>query len=136
MPNTVMAADAVKVSVIVCAVCGNFPDKLFMTIQAIRIQDSGIRGFYANRLMEVLKCEGNGVMVSIAGLGCPLANEIMRHVAIPACCKSMMTGLLPAVILASHNMAVDAGLRIIGKIRRSTGIKKSVPAGAKENSEK
>jgi len=113
MPDTVMAADTVKFIVIDCSVRGYFPNKLLVAIQAVCIQYRSICRLDTNGLCKIQKCEGNRMMVSIASLGGPFPDEIVRHVAIVANGKGMMAGLLPTVIFAAHDVAIDAGFRIV-----------------------
>ena len=56
----------------------------------------------------------------------------MGNMAVIARCNGMMTRLLPAVVLFAHDMAVCAGLRIVGEIGRPLRIIKRVAAQAKK----
>ncbi len=134
MPDTVMAADTVKFFVFNCPVRGYLPNKLLVTIQAVRIQYRGIRGLDANGLVKIHQCEGNRVMISVAGLGRPFADEIVRHVTVATDSKGVMAGFLPAVIFAAHDVAIDASLWIVRQIGCPAGVEKRIAACTQENS--
>lgn len=63
---------------------------------------------------------------SVHRLGGIFANQIMRGVAIVTGRHAAMTAVDPTVILLLHDVAVDAGLGIIGQIRRALRINESV----------
>ena len=70
--------------------------------------------------------EVKGVPEAVVGLHRVLAEEIMRRVAIVACCDRMVARLHPGVVLALHDMTIRARGRIIRQVGISLGIKKRV----------
>jgi len=56
------------------------------------------------------------VKESVVGFGHPLANEIMRQVAIVADCDVMVAGVLPSVEMILHHMTIDTCLGIVAQI--------------------
>src|SRR5688572_17122944 len=62
------------------------------------------------------------------GLGPVLAEEIVRGMAIVAGGYGAVAGLQPGVIVILHDVAVRAGLRIVGEVRAAARVDKGIPA--------
>ncbi len=76
--------------------------------------------------MEILKSEGYGVVESVFCLREPLGDGPVRNMAVIAGSHCMMRGLFPPVELLAHYVAVDAHLRVVEEVRRTSGIYQSV----------
>jgi len=76
--------------------------------------------------VEILKSEGYGVVESVFCLREPLGDGPVRNMAVIAGSHCMMRGLFPPVELLAHYVAVDAHLRVVEEVRRTSGIYQSV----------
>jgi len=65
-----------------------------------------------------------------------LADEIVRHMAIVARGDRVMTGLLPAIELLAHNVAIGAGARVIRQVGQPIGVEKRVAADTSQHPNK
>ena len=79
--------------------------------------------------------EVEGVPESVFGLGLVFAKKIVRRVAIIARGDAAMARVDPAVILILHDVTIDAGLRIVGEIRRALRINEGVSADPQREAE-
>src|SRR5689334_4502610 len=59
----------------------------------------------------------------------------MRGVAVVACGERVVAGFLPGVVLLAHDVAIDAGRRIIGHVRGAVGDIKGEAARADEDAD-
>jgi hypothetical protein len=133
MTHTVMAADAVKVTIVVHPVRGYVTNKFLVAKQAIPVQYLGIPGFDTDRILKIPKSECDGMMIAIARFRHPLGDKILRHMAIVTGSEGVMAGFFPAVKLFAHDVAVHACLRIIKKVGCGTPIIEGIPACTQEN---
>lgn len=67
-------------------------------------------------------------------LGRVFADQIVWRVTIVACGNTAMAALDPAIVLFLHHMAIRAGLRIVGEIRRALRVDESVCSDAQGQS--
>lgn len=77
---------------------------------------------------NILESKGVAVMKTIAGLGEPLANKVMRNVTVIAGRHMLMAALVPAFINGIHDMTVRAGRGIVAQIGGAFGILKGIDA--------
>ena len=104
----------------------NFADKVLVAVNTSSIEDTSIAWSNADRFVKILQGERFGMPKSVFRFHQVFGNERMRGVAIVARSYRMMTGLLPAVILFAHNMAIDASGGIAAEIGSSRSIMKRV----------
>ena len=97
-------------------------DEILMTMNAISLQDVGVLLVNADRFMKVLQGEALGMPEAILGLGEILADELVRQMAIDAGGSSMMTRLLPSIVLFTHDVAVDASFGVAAEVRKSLAV--------------
>ena len=113
----------------------NVVDDIVMTVEAILVQDARTDRPQANRFGKILERETLGVPKPVFGLHQILEYEFMWNVAIVASGDRMMTGLLPAVVLIAHDVAIDAGLGIAAQIGKPFGILHRVCARSERDAE-
>lgn len=116
MPDMLMAMNTVRLAFVARAAMGNFLYHFAMTMNAVTLQDRSVLAMNANRFVEVLQGKPFGVPEAIFRLGEILADKIVGQMTVHATGCIMMTGLLPAVVLLSHDMAVHAGFGIATEI--------------------
>jgi hypothetical protein len=121
-----MTADTIERVLSIHAMGGDFADIILVTINAIVVQHLGTGGLDLDWFVEILERKPFRMVVSIAGLGQPFPHEFVRDVAIVAGGLTMVTGLLPAIVLIPHDVAIHAGTWIIGEIGKPLGIKECV----------
>lgn len=105
-------------------------DHSLVAAQAIGLKDLFIAPGDHDGLVKILESESLGVAVAIIGFGDVLGNEIRGKVAIHTAGHPVVTGFLPGIKLRLHDMAIDAGARVlaeIGKPFRVVKRKKSKP---------
>lgn len=66
--------------------------------------------------MEVLQSESLGMPEAVLRFGHPFTHEVVWQMTIHTGGCSVMTGFLPALILLTHDVAVDARFRIAAKV--------------------
>ena len=76
--------------------------------------------------------EDNAVIEAVFGFGKPLANKVVRHVAIITACYAAMAGMPPLVILGFHDVAIDAGFGVIGEVGEAFGVIECKPTQTKQ----
>lgn len=91
-------------------------------MDAVGLKDLRTHGPEADRLWKVLQRETLGVPEAVLGLNKVLGDRNVWHVAVIAGRNGVMTGLLPTVVLVSHNVTVDARLRVVAQVRESFGV--------------
>ena len=99
---------------------------LLVAADTVFLQHNGISRFYHDRLVKILQRKTLRVMITVFRLRHIFADQIVRCVAIVAGRHSVVRTFLPAVILLTHDVAVDAGLRIVRKIRKTLPVIKSI----------
>jgi hypothetical protein len=92
----------------------NLANEITMTIQAISVKNGCASRPDSDRFFEILQCERLGMVIAVGHLGQPFAEEIVRNMAIVAGGEGVVTGLLPAIQLIAHDMAVYAGTGVVG----------------------
>src|SRR5438105_4306400 len=116
MSHVLMAADAVhrieRMMPVRVGLAENGADKLLVAANAVLIQDLGIIARDLDRLVEVLERESLRVAIAVVGLADVFADAVRGGVAIVARGVIVMAGVLPAVILIPHDVAIDARLGI------------------------
>jgi hypothetical protein len=74
-------------------------------------------------------------MIPVGHFGQPFAEEIVRDMTIVARGVTVVAGLLPAVELFAHDVAVHACTRVIGKIAGSLRIIKGISTRSREHAD-
>ena len=102
---------------------GDLARHLAVAADAIGFQHLGVAGLDADGFIKILKREGLGMVIAIGGL-----HEILvRHVvvgqmAVVAGGLGVVRGVLPAVELLAHDVAVHADRRIVGHVGIALGV--------------
>ena len=99
-------------------------NELAVTRHAIFLKDARVARLDHDRLVEILEREPLAVPEAVVGLGGPLADKVVRKVTVVACCKGVMAGLCPSIIVGLHDVAVGAGSGVVGKIGRAVSVPK------------
>jgi hypothetical protein len=108
----------------------NFANEITMTIQAISVKNGRASRTDSDRFFEILQRERLGMVIAVGHLRQPLAEKIVRDMAIVASGEGVVAGLLPAVKLIAHDMTVYACSWVSGKVAGASRIIKCVPASA------
>jgi hypothetical protein len=129
-----MAADTIQCRIL--AMTQDFTNYAAMTLDAVVPQNHAVASTDANGFVEVLKREALGMPKPIFRFGQVFADEVMRRVTVIARRHGVMAGFLPTVVFIAHDMAIDAGFRVIAKIRAAFRVIKRIPAHAEYNAQK
>jgi hypothetical protein len=111
-----MTMNTVRLALVSGTAMSDFLNHLSMALNAVVLQNGSVLAVNANRLVEVLQGKPLGVPEAVLCLGEILANKVVGQMAIHATGYSMMTGLLPAIVLLAHDMAVHAGFGVAAEI--------------------
>jgi hypothetical protein len=87
-----------------------------MAIEASVLRHPAIPRLDLYWFMKVLQREGQRMKKSVVGLGDPLADGMMRQVAVVTNCDMAMAGILPRVIVSLHDVAIRARRGIVAEI--------------------
>ena len=110
-----MTADAIRR--FFCApVTSDFSNEAGVTAKAVLLHNRAAGVFHLNGLVEVLEREAFAVPIAVFGFGVVFAEEVLRSVAVVATGDCMMRALKPAIVLLVHYVAVNASIRVVGKI--------------------
>lgn len=82
------------------------------------------------RLVKSTGGEGQRVVESVNTLDRVFPEKVMRRMAVVADRDGVMAGLEPGVVMVLHHVAIRAGGRVVGEIRRPLGIDERIPAQA------
>src|SRR5579862_1201456 len=113
-----MAVDAVYF-IVGRAMTEDVVHQIAMTVQTISLQNSLAHRAQPDGFWKVLQREALGMPETVLRLDQILGDQRMRDVAIVAGRRRVMAGFLPAVVLLSHDVAVDARLGIVAQVRES-----------------
>lgn len=97
-----------------------------MTFAAGVFRDPPAAFLDLDRIVKFAGGEGERVKETVLGLGEILGNEPGRGVAIVAGCDRVMAGIVPAIEMILHNVAIGAGIGIVPEVRSSLGINECV----------
>lgn len=97
-------------------------DDIRMAVQACLLGDSLVSGFGSNRFVEVFEREGQRVKEAVVRFGDPLADRVVRQMAVIADRDVSVCGILPRVKMALHNVAIDTRLRVIAEVARPLAV--------------
>ncbi len=95
---------------------------VLMTLYTVVLKYPVVPFLDHDRLMEVLKGKGLGMVKSVVRLGYVFPDKIVRKMTINTCGRRMVAGLLPRVILWRHDVTVDAGFWIRAEVGESLRI--------------
>src|SRR5206468_2658 len=113
----------------------NVIDQIVMAMETIGLKNARTHGPDANRLREILQREALGVPEAVLSLDQILGDQVMGYMAVIAGGVGVMTGLLPAVVLVAHDVAVDARLGVVAQVRKALGVVDGVGACPKRGSD-
>ena len=82
------------------------------------------------RLVKSTGGEGQRVIKPVNTLDRVFPEKVMRCMAVIADRDGVMAGLEPGVVVVLHDMAIRAGGRVVGEIRRPLGVDERIPAQA------
>ena len=111
-----MAMNTVGFALVGWTAMDYFLHHLSMALDTVVLQDGSILAVNANWFVEVLQGKALGMPEAVLGFGEILANEVVGQMTIDATGNSMVTGLLPAIVLLAHDMAVHAGFGVAAEI--------------------
>lgn len=111
-----MTMNTVRLALVSGTAMSDFLNHLSMALNAVVLQNGSVLAVNANRLVEVLQGKPLGVPEAVLCLGEILANKVVGQMTIHATGCSMVTGLLPAIVLLAHDMTVHASLGIAAEI--------------------
>src|SRR3954469_4584208 len=93
-------------------------------------RDGAAAGLHGNGLMEIAGGKSIGMPEAMVGFGPVFSDHVVRGVAVVAGRHGAMAGFDPRIVVVLHDMAVRAGLRVVGEIRTTTRIDKGVTPDA------
>ncbi len=96
-----------------------------MAVDAGTVEDTGVSRTNADRFVKILERERLGMPEAVFGFDEILGNKVVRGVAIVAAGHRVVAGLLPAVILLAHDVAIHARGGIAAEVRGARGVVKS-----------
>lgn len=82
------------------------------------------------RLVKSTGSEGQRVVEPVNTLDRVFTEKVMRGMTIVADRDGVMAGLKPGIVVVLHDVAIRAGGRVVGEIRRSLGVDKRIPGQA------
>lgn len=92
--------------------------RAFHHVETVFLDDDGF--------MKILKSERRRVSKAVQSLHGVLSDKVMRQMAVVAFGHMVMGRLLPGVHIVAHNVAIDAGLGIVGQVRISPGVNERI----------
>jgi hypothetical protein len=130
MPNLSVAAYTMHRIAVGGVVPRNLADKILMTANAVELKRSSVVRTNAYGLVKVHERKTLGMPKAVFRLGEVLSKErIVWDMAIVACRDCVVAGLLPAVEVIPHDVAVGAGSWIVAQIRQPLTVINRVAAG-------
>ena len=93
-----------------------------MTADAVGLKDFEPTRLHFDGLFEVLEREHFPVAPAVFGLCEVFGNELMGQMAIDADGRGVVARLLPAVVLALHDVTVHAGLGVGTEVRETARV--------------
>ena len=87
-----------------------------VTIRTVGHQHLMAAVAHLDRLVKILESKRFGVQIAILCFDDPLVDRVVRDVTVVAVGDRVMRSFLPAIKLISHDVAVDAGGRIIRQV--------------------
>lgn len=106
-----------------------------MAIEASTLCHAPISRFNLDGLVKVFECERQRMTKTVVCLGKPMANKIVRQMAIVAGSDVPMAGVLPGIVIVLHNMAVYACFWVAAQIAGPLAVSKSKQPHSEEQSE-
>src|SRR5262245_40784160 len=104
-----MTVDAAgRPTVLRLAVAQAIVDQIMVTMTTAIPKHAAVARPDHQRVAIVLQSEPLGVPEPVLGLGIVFVREVVRRVAVVADGDGMVAGLLPAVVVVAHDVAVDA----------------------------
>ena len=107
--------------------------QVMVTVDAVGLKDPQTNGPEANRLREGLQSEALGVPETVLSLDEIFRNERMRNMAVITGRHGMMAGFLPAIVLVTHDVTVNARLGVVTQVGKALGIVDRIPPHAEGN---
>lgn len=115
MPNVRMAMDA-RHRLAVLIRRQHVVNKVGMTMQTGMLRHLAIARFNTQGIGIVVKCERQRMEEPVIRFGYPLADRIVREMAIVADRHVMMTRFLPGIVRLLHHMTVDTRFGVVTEI--------------------
>jgi len=98
----------------------------FVALPASPFDDFPVVLLDTKRLWKMSRSEGYTVPKAVGGFCEVLRDQPLGRVTIIAACHRMVRGLRPRLIVISHDVAVHACPRIVGKVRSALCIKEGI----------
>lgn len=108
-------------------------DEVGVAMQAGMLRDLAIARLDSQRLWVVVQCERQRVKETVIGLGYPLANRVVREMAVVTNGNIVMARLLPCVIRLLHDMTIDTCLGVVAQVAGPFSITKRERTQAEHN---
>src|SRR5690606_36314162 len=93
----------------------NLMHKILMAIHTGMLSHAPIAGFDLNRFVKIIERERQRMTESIVRFCHVFSDEIMRQVTVITHSQMVMAGLLPAVIIALHDITIGARPWVVAK---------------------
>jgi predicted Zn-dependent protease with MMP-like domain len=130
-----VAAGATEIVAAVFITRTHLADECGVTADAVVLDDTGAYWPGHNGLVKILKRESLGVSEAVFSLDQIFCHRMTGQMAVVAGGVGVVAGLLPAVIMVTHDMAVHAGLRFIAKVGEPLTFMKGIRPCSDKNSE-
>jgi hypothetical protein len=118
-----------------CLRWDHFVDEVLMAMQACALGHSTIPRLDLNWLVKVFECECQRMKEAVVGLGDPLTNWMVWEVAIIAHRDMLMARILPGVVMALHDVTVDARRGVITEVTCALTVAKGEGADAAKDAQ-
>ena len=87
-------------------------NKIRMAVATIRLHDTPVVLVNHDRFVEILSRESQRMKEAISPFAKPLADKVMRSMAVVAPCNVVMGRLNPSVVVILHHVAIRTSLAL------------------------
>ena len=108
-------------------------DEAFVAAQAIVLDSLRASRRHSDWLFKILEREGDAVIPAVFRFPYVFGYEIVGQMAFDAGRDCVVAGLLPGVVLALHDMTIDAGARVGAQVGESFSIDERFDAESDQN---
>ena len=125
-----MAADAIELTCVAhaCACENQLADQTLVTACTVVVQHFFVVRTNADGLGKILQGEAFGMPKSVFCFGNIFREKPSGRMALITGGHCVMAGLLPAIVLLVHDVAVHANLGVFGKIGKRLGSREEISA--------
>ena len=97
----------------------NLADQQGMAGHAVFLHNFSVAAANSDRFVKIPGGEGVTVIPAVQALDNPLVRELVRDMAIVTGGEFIVAGMIPALELVAHNVAVYTRIRVIGEVGES-----------------